>query len=495
MRSTLREARYSPCLAVLNGWRKFSVVAIALALLSVSTEASAIFGSKQKREDQLAAYAESMAQGHFEQAVVVAEATLTRKARRKEKKGDVDGRALLTYAHIAHALFWSGQHDEAIRRFDQVELAIKQFETRVAGSGGVEAFGAALIGNKVKRYPPKSFDGVLVNTYKAIAFLALNRKDDARIEFNRADERTRRAVELFAKEIEQANEAAKDKPQVSDDEVQSVVNKHYADLEHWAVYEDFVNPYTVYMHALYFFAAGQVSSDFENAVTSIERIVGMYPGNQTAAADLALFEDVASGRRSRSDIADSVWLICADGIGPELATKEIDMAVKVSNQQVPVRLVLPELRINSAGSEGCAVQGENGLIQAAEIASMDRVFATEFKKRLPLEITQGILSLVVRGAVQSEAQKKGGVFGQLLGAAYQRETASAETRVWLGLPKTWYALRVDRPADGVLNVLSPQGSPIVSIELPASRFAIAHVRNPGMGARPATDVAVLAESP
>lgn len=487
MRSTFGTARCFP-----GRWVLFAFFLVAL-LSGANTHA--FFGKKQEKQERLTVYAELMAQGKYAQAVAAAEQMLTRKARKKDAKGEVDGRALLTYAHMAHALLWSGETAEAVRRFDQVEMSIKQYETRLAGAGGLEAIGAALAGNDVKRYPPKASDGILVNTYKAIAFLIMHRLQDARIEFNRADERTRRAVELFAKEIEREKESETGKPDVSDAQVESVISQHYGDLSQWAVYEDFVNPYTVYLHAVYFFAAGEVASDLENAVTSMERIVGMYPDNPIASADLALFAQVASGEKPRAEIADSVWLICEDGIGPEISAKEVDFAVSVDNQTVPMRLVLPELRFNPSGASGCAVPGEAGLVHAAEIGSMDRVVQTEFKKRLPREITQGILGMLTRGALQNEAQKKGGMLGQILGAAYQRETASTETRIWLGLPKTWYAVRVPRPTDGRLQVLTPEGHPIASIELPVARFTMVHVRNPGVGAYPATHVAVLAASP
>lgn len=486
MRSILGGARYFPGRAL--------IYAVSLAALFTGASAHAFFGKKQEKQERLVAYAEYMARGDYARALSTAEQMLTRKARKKDAKGEVDDRALLAYAHMANALLWSGETDEALRRFDQVEMSIKQYETRSAAAGGLETIGAALAGNDVKHYRPKASDGVLVNTYKAIAFLIAGKLDDARIEFNRADERTRRAVEIFSKEIERKKESNKNKPDVSESQVDLVMSQHYGDLSQWAVYEDFVNPYTVYLHAIYFFAAGQVASDLENAVTSMERIVGMYPDNLIAAADLALFAQVASGEQARAEISDSVWLICEDGIGPEVMSKEVDFAVNVDNQVVPIRLVLPELRINPSGAGGCAVPGDVGLVQAAEIGSMDRVFQTEFKKRLPFEIAQGIISMLTRGALQNEAQKKG-VLGQILGAVYQKETASTETRVWLGLPKTWYALRVPRPVDGRLQVLTPEGHPIAMIELPAARFTLAHVRNPGAGAYTATHVAVLATSP
>lgn len=59
-------------------------------------EGEGFFGRKERLLEQQAAYAELVALGQYEHSASFAEATLTRKAREKEKKGEVDGRVLLS---------------------------------------------------------------------------------------------------------------------------------------------------------------------------------------------------------------------------------------------------------------------------------------------------------------------------------------------------------------------------------------------------------------
>ena len=474
-----------------------------LMLCALSAPALAAFGFGKKQQEQDEAYAALIEQGSFEQAAEVAESMLSKRSIRKEKSGDINPRALLIYLEMANALRLSGQDASAVERFDLAESAIKEYETRMAGAGGVEAVGAALLGSRVKRYRPKASDGILVNTYKALAFLVLGRSDDARVELHRADERTRRAVELFAKEIEQQQKKKQEQEQEQeqkesenlDGQVTSMLAEHYADLEQWEVYDDFVNPYTVFLHAIYFFSSAQSPSDIEDALTSIKRVAGMNPGNMILAEDLTMMESVATGQFPRSGLPDLVWLICEDGGGPRIDEMQVDFALPVENKAVPVKLSIPQFVAGVPGVSGCAVSKDGKLLQASEIASMDRIAVTEFKKRLPKEIIQSISGLLVRGAVQNELQKNAGVAGALIGLVYQKEAASTETRTWDGLPRAWYAIRIERPADGHLEVFAPSGNRLASLEIPPARIALVHLRSPSAQGRVGVAVAVLSPAP
>ena len=449
-------------------------------------------GDKQKRA---AEYAQMIHSGSYALAAKAAEDQFTRRAKRREKKGEVDPRSLLVYVQAGSALLWAGELEQSIARFDQSEIVIKEYETRMLGAGGLEAAGATLLGNRVKRYRPKASDGVLVNTYKALAFMAQGRLDDARVELHRADERTRRAVEMFAKELEKErgqSEQAGAESRPHSEQVSSIIGEHYPGIEQWDVYDDFVNPFSVYLHALYFFSAQQGASDIEHAVTSIKRVAGMHPGNKVLEEDLLLMDQVASGRLSRNQIPDSVWVICADGLAPTVDAKEVQVVLPVNQQPVPLMLVLPELRLNADSAGGCNVDTGDQQYSAEQIASMDRVIKSEFRKRLPREIAQSVSSMLVRGAVQNEMQKQAGALGALAGIVYQRNTASTETRVWQGLPKAWYAVRVPRPADGQLTVVGADGRTLVQTSIPPARLSLLVVRNPTPRASPAANFAVLA---
>lgn len=466
--------------------------ALALsALVAVPDSAAASpFGARKKVEQATEDYAGLVAAGRYAEAAETVEAAFGRRAKRKAGDGEVHGRSLQLYLMKASALQWAGEAHSAIETFDLAELAIKDYETRILGGGALESVGAAFGGSRVKRYRPKAADGILVNTYKAARFMETARLEDARVELHRADERTRRAVELFAKEIEK--QAAEAKPDSArEGQVDTLIGQHYPEVSHWQVYEDFVNPYSVYLHALFFFAVGEGSGDLEKSSSSIKRVAGMHQDSPVLAADIELIEAVASGRSARAQLPDLVWLICEDGLAPRIDTKLIDFALPVDNQAVPVRLALQELVEMPAASGGCSVRAEGVDYVADEIGSMDRIARTEFRKRLPHEVAQAIAGVITRGLVQNEAQKRGGVLGLVAGGLYQQQTASAETRTWEGLPKTWYAVRVPRPASGLLEVLDPQGAPIARLELPPARVALVHVRQPSRNAHASTSIAVL----
>jgi hypothetical protein len=120
---------------------------------------------------------------------------------------------------------------------------------------------------------------------------------------------------------------------------------------------------------------------------------------------------------------------------------------------------------------------------------MDRIMQTEFKKRLPGMIAQTIIGAVARAAVQYELQRKGGLAGALIGGVYQGMTANLDTRFWLGLPKAWYAVRIPKPADGRITVLTARGNPVREITLPPSQFNIVSVRMPTAQAAAAISIA------
>ena len=68
-----------------------------------------------------------------------------------------------------------------------------------ASRGGVNDTTSPYIGTQ--------YDGVMANTYKAIDYLALGDNEGARVEFNRAIDRQRRAKAYYAELIEKNREA------------------------------------------------------------------------------------------------------------------------------------------------------------------------------------------------------------------------------------------------------------------------------------------------
>ncbi len=83
---------------------------------------------------------------------------------------------------------------------------MKAEDTESIGRKGVERVTAALVNDNLNRYSPTVMDGVMVNTYKALNNIFLQDLQNARIEFNRAADRQRRAEETFKTRIAEQQE-------------------------------------------------------------------------------------------------------------------------------------------------------------------------------------------------------------------------------------------------------------------------------------------------
>src|SRR5699024_3325774 len=109
-------------------------------------------------------------------------------------------------------------------------------------------FMSVMVNDSERDYKALMSEAVLVNTYKGLAFLAEGNNEYARVEFNRADDRTRRAVDYFHKEIaaqqaalnrEARNEqsrAAMVRDSLENESLQAAVNNHYGAASSWTVF-------------------------------------------------------------------------------------------------------------------------------------------------------------------------------------------------------------------------------------------------------------------
>ncbi|CAI6145220.1 MAG: hypothetical protein SPLUMA1_SPLUMAMAG1_01845 [uncultured Sulfurimonas sp.] len=68
---------------------------------------------------------------------------------------------------------------------------------------------STLLNDTTRPYIGTEYDGIMANTYKPISYMALEDTDGARVEFNRAVDRQRRAKIFFSKMISKEHSAIK----------------------------------------------------------------------------------------------------------------------------------------------------------------------------------------------------------------------------------------------------------------------------------------------
>ncbi|MFZ9010728.1 MAG: hypothetical protein ACO20W_02420 [Anaerohalosphaeraceae bacterium] len=207
--------------------------------------------------------------------------------------------------------------------FDVCEDMMTHFDSENSEVG--HAVGAVAVNENIVPYTGQVYDGVMLNTYKGLNFMSAGQYDLARVEFNRALDRQRRAKETFSKEIQkQKDEISADEnsenvqKSLDNPEMQKRLEEVYPSLYNFSVYPDFVNPFATYMAGLFFLIEG----DYPKSVDLLKESAGMMPENTMILQDLDVVERALSEGEA---IEPTAWVIFENGLGPVKEEFRIDL--------------------------------------------------------------------------------------------------------------------------------------------------------------------------
>jgi hypothetical protein len=381
-------------------------------------------------------------------------------------------------------------HQQSNHYFDKSEEMLNFFDYR---SGAADSVAATAVSDNVIPYVGEEYDGIMVNTYKALNFMTLGENELARVEFNRALDRQRRAKEKFAREIaklkdelEQAEKKQKKgkshvKKSVDNPEVEKLISSRYPSLYEFEAYPDFVNPFTTYVAAVYFNLVG----DHSKAATLLKESYGMVSGNDHIAEDVVVTERVLDGQ---GELRDTVWVIFENGMGPIKEEFRIDIPLFVATNKVKyVGIALPKLKFRQEAYPYLSIVAGGQNCRTQPIANMDRVVQTEFNKDFKGILTRAIISATAKAIAQYALEEEGSSLLSLAAALYSLATTAADVRIWTTLPKDFQVARLPMPADRVLTVEPPGAAPF-RVEIPTCRNAVVYVKIPFNQARVVCDL-------
>ncbi len=361
----------------------------------------------------------------------------------------------------------NGQYAESNQAFDQAQAKIDDYDQKAKVRVGQEA--GALLSNQANLdYEGRSYDGIMLNTYRALNYLALGEPDKARPEIIRAYQRQQDAVEANKKRIEATKKEAeenKDSAKINKAQnnpgFQSQLQRSMTNLNDIKVYADYVNPFTVYLDGLYFMANATDASDLERAHKSLERAASVVPENQFVKQDLATLNDLINNARSFSP---TTYVIFETGCAPMRGQTRIDIPIVFSKVSY-VGAAFPNLKPQGNFQPSLTVTAGGANYTTQTIANMDGIVALDFKNEQPVVITKTIASTVTKAvaayAANEAARQAGGDLGGLLmqigTMAFQLAVNIADTRTWTTLPKEFQICRFPTPADGKIELSTPNG--------------------------------------
>jgi hypothetical protein len=106
---------------------------------------------------------------------------------------------LLWTLQLASAQRAQLNHRQSIECLDKAEDMLKHYDLQTIGA--VDTVTSTAVNDNIVPYKGTEYDGVMLNTYKALDFMAEKNTDLARVELNRALDRQTRAKEHFNEEI------------------------------------------------------------------------------------------------------------------------------------------------------------------------------------------------------------------------------------------------------------------------------------------------------
>lgn len=464
-------------------FRDGRLVLIALALLVAGC-------SSLVQRDQMARFNTAYGGGQY---VMAAESMQVEADSSDEPQSPMadSGQYVLEWLHQGEAYRLAGEFDQSVQAFDRAEASMKYLDTESTLANFAGDVASVILNDSSRDYRALMSEGILVNTYKGLDFLALGNADNARVEFNRADDRTRRAVDYFSDDIRSEQQRLQEdntnaqlvNRTLDSRDLQKALNESYGNPSSWSVYPEYIVPASTYLHGLYFLAASTGGSDTEKALTSLHRVAGMTPDNATLAGDVELAEALSSGRQSRRDLPPQVWVMYENGLGPVLEEIRFDVPLFISrhgeSQVIFAVVALPRYRDRTAvPGELTVLAGNEQSVSTEAVANMGKVIRTEMQDRFTGVLIRAVSSSVIKAFIQSQAAESMGPLGQFGAILYTVSTTQADLRGWQAMPDHWSVARLDRPEDGRVTLVDSGQGTLGELDLPPWPFTLVYVKRP-----------------
>jgi len=414
------------------------------------------------------------AQGNYLQAVAYAKDHI-------DYNDPTDKNNLLWELYLGQSQYFDNNLSASISTFSQAESLMKVYREELLAMTIANDIGSILTNDNTRPYIGTTYDGIMLNTYKALAYLQEKDYSGARVEFNRALDRQRRAKEFFAATIEKEKQALlkeqsqdkKSNTSTSEKEntINQVVQANYPELSRYKLYPEFVNPTTNYLAALFALA----NNDTAKAEFLLKESQAMLPENKTIKDDYA--------NLSTPQKESTVWVIYEEGLAPVLNEMRLDFPAWIFTSEVNyVSIALPRLHERSGSFNYLSLRCEDENVTQTELlSSMDRVIQTEFKMNYPSIVMRSVMSAISKAVMQNIANNTDGNIGALASFAttvYSILSTQADTRIWTSLPKNFHVAKFAKGQKDSVDIYSPFNYKIATVKLSDAQYSLIYVKIP-----------------
>lgn len=395
-----------------------------------------------------------------------------------------------------YQMFLCKNYKNSIKAFDLVENAHKNNdETNIALQVGKELL-KMLLNDNILDYTGKNYEKMLVNTYKAMDYLALGDFDSAGVEINRALDRQKRNKEYYEGKINSLLNSSSFSPKEKD-EVMQIASS--VKIPYYEAYKDYSNPFVSYFASLFY-----ILDDRPSLAINLLQEVYTQEKNISVFQDHALvinnFNYKKIPNKIRKNIEKSkndkyIWLIYENG--KTRAFGEMNLSIPIifyqkdaenveyalylkptsDNNHLVITSVVFSIPILKYSSDSYMFLYANNK-KTSQISNMDNIVTAEYQAALPREIAKSFLSTVGKTLASVKANKKNLLAGASVDLVNNLLNHS-DTRHFVGLPKNYQVARIAN--NGKLVVKSPEGVEILNTELDTNKHYVILVKSPNYG--------------
>jgi hypothetical protein len=423
----------------------------------------------------------------------------------------IEAQALMTHAsaedevvlklQLASVQREAGKIVESTATLEAVEDLFGQYDAAPAISLSGEGI-AAFSNPYAFPYRGRAYDRIMATTYRALNYLEVGDQEKARVALNRAlfrQEDAKRMVaekERIARE-EMNNAEAKDwniGRVTRSTEVTSAMSEGAADFVGLPIYQDYMNPLSVWLHGVFFLHTAQGIEDIEKARKSLERAQALAPQNPSIQEDAVWA--AKSGNRPSLDGKCIVYVVHETGEAPVWNEFKFTLPLIIFDNNAPVMTAAFPKISPVPNRDVLSIRSQAGNFSPAPLVSMDAVVAREFNDELPGVRTRAVASAALKGiaayvankAAEEHSRRNNTEGAGLLYLAtiiatntYTIHSAQADLRNWATLPKNVSMVKLVVPISEQIYLQNDLARAPVSFTIPNVKSLILYCKTPAKG--------------
>lgn len=331
------------------------------------------------------------------------------------------------------------KYQDSTQAFLLADIKIKQWEesTKTDPQKLLATLGAATVSERLKVYEGQDYEKVWLTTRLALNRVAAGDMENARVDIKRTHEREAVIAEFRAKETVAAEEEAKAKGVAA---VGKEINGYPVETLNDPAVLALKNGY---QNALSHYLAGflyEVLNEPGMAAPGYRKAIELKPDTGVLEDGLRGLDARTSFTHKRRQRMTDVLFVVEAGDAPARKPKAFTLPVPVGGSIRTVSISYPTIEPSSDPLlTKLAIAGQQ--LKLENVVDVNVMARRALKDEMPGMVFRGVTRAVVKGVMQDQLEKHGGLVGALVGSVASAVTEQADDRLWRMLPGRVYVAR------------------------------------------------------